>query len=452
MSGRSAEWLADRVKDDHGRLFTAASRDEFQVFLRSRLSPATGTAAADTLLRSAVGPSKKLLDLAAAEIRDREQFILLDEQQVALSLVIRAVHRAREANSKQIVIVTGGPGSGKSVIALAILGDLSRIGYSVLHATGSRAFTLTLRKVAGSRAPRVQNMFKYFNNFIDSRKNELDVLVCDEAHRIRETSANRYTRAELRTGRSQTEELIDVARVPVFLLDEHQGVRPGEIGTVHELESVAQRVGIEVVRVSLDGQFRAGGSALYDTWVTRLLGLEPGGPLPWNHDEDRYSVRVADSPSALEHVLEQQLAQGFGARMTAGFCWRPTQTVFHRSGASTRRKGSNTTGTGSSSGPTSCGALAHGSPGPRPARTPWLPGDRRRRSSTAWSATCTRSCSPEGWSVPSSIRPTRKRRRFWRASSSQELCGGIFVMFVPGRRVMDLGRGAFRCDGCVAVV
>jgi hypothetical protein len=321
MTTGGAQWLADRVKDNDGRLFTAASRDEFQAFLRSRLSPATGAGAADTLLRSAVGPSKKLLDLAAAEIREQEQFILLDEQQVAFSLVVRAVHRAREANSKQIVIVTGGPGSGKSVIALALLGDLSRIGYSVLHATGSRAFTLTLRKVAGSRAPRVQSMFKYFNNFIDARKNGLDVLVCDEAHRIRETSANRYTRAQLRTGRSQTEELIDAARVPVFLLDEHQVVRPGEIGTVHEIESVAQRLGIEVVRVDLDGQFRAGGSALYDTWVRRLLGLEPGGPLPWNHDDDRYSVRVADSPSALEQALGQRLAQGLGARMTAGFCW-----------------------------------------------------------------------------------------------------------------------------------
>ncbi len=321
MSAGGGEWLADRVEGDHGRLFTAASRGEFQAFLRSRLSPATGAAAADTLLRSAVGPSKKLLDLAAAEIRDQEQFILLDEQQVAFSLVVRAVHRAREANSKQVVIVTGGPGSGKSVIALAVMGDLSRVGYSVLHATGSRAFTLTLRKVVGSRAPRVQDMFKYFNNFISSRKNELDVLVCDEAHRIRETSANRYTRAELRTGRSQAEEFMDVARVPVFLLDEHQGVRPGEIGTVQALESVAQRIGIEVVRVDLDGQFRAGGSSLYDTWVKRLLGLEPGGPLRWNHDEDRYSVRVADSPSALEQALGQQLAQGFGARMTAGFCW-----------------------------------------------------------------------------------------------------------------------------------
>jgi hypothetical protein len=112
-----------------------------------------------------------------------------------------------------------------------------------------------------------------------------------------------------------------VARVPVFLLDEHQRVRPGEIGTVHELEAVAQRLGIEVVRVDLDGQFRAGGSALYDTWVRRLLGLEPGGPLPWNHGDDRYAVRIADSPSALEQALGQQLARGFGARMTAGFCW-----------------------------------------------------------------------------------------------------------------------------------
>lgn len=322
MTASDGDWLADRVVDDAGRLFTATSREAFQKFLASCFDGTSGARAADTLLRSPVSPSKKLMDLAADEVRDREQFVLLDQQQTAYSQVIRAVHRSREANTKQAVIVTGGPGSGKSVIALSLLGELSRLHYPVVHATGSRAFTLTLRKVAGARAPRVQALFKYFFNFDTARKNELDVLICDEAHRIRETSANQYTKAELRTGRPQVEELIDAARVPVFLLDEHQAVRPGEIGTVHAIEAAAARLGVDFVHVDLDGQFRAGGSAAYDTWVKRLLGLEEGGPVPWDEEDEPYRLALAESPSELERHLRTRIEAGQGARMTAGFCWQ----------------------------------------------------------------------------------------------------------------------------------
>ena len=110
-----------------------------------------------------------------------------------------------------------------------------------MHATGSRSFTQTLRKVAGKGSPRTQSLFKYFNQFIDADRNGLEVLILDEAHRIRETSANRYTKAQFRSGRRQIDELISAARVPVFLLDEHQVVRPGELGTVEEIEAHAER-------------------------------------------------------------------------------------------------------------------------------------------------------------------------------------------------------------------
>jgi uncharacterized protein len=101
-------------------------------------------------------------------------------------------------------------------------------------------------------------MFKYFNQFMAAERDGLDVLILDEAHRIRETSADRYTRAALRTGRPQLDELIAAARVPVFLLDEHQVVRPGELGTADEIEQYARQLGHNVHRIDLDGQFRAG--------------------------------------------------------------------------------------------------------------------------------------------------------------------------------------------------
>lgn len=304
-----------------GRMFTGQRRSEMIDFLRSRIADKSGADAADQLLSSAVRPSKQLMALAADEVQRREQFVLLDEQKVAYSLVMRAVQNASRQNTKQVIAVVGGPGSGKSVIALSLLGELARQGRTAVHATGSSAFTKTLRKVAGARAPRVQKLFTYYNNFINSEPNDLEVLICDEAHRIRETSTNRFTRAVNRTGRPQVEELIDAARVPVFLLDEDQIVKPTERGSVDEIRRAAERMGCTFEVVHLDGQFRCGGSQAYDYWVQRLLELKPGGPIRWEGD-DAFDVSVDDAPSIIEIRLQQMLDDGYSARMVAGYCWR----------------------------------------------------------------------------------------------------------------------------------
>ncbi|WP_241249364.1 DUF2075 domain-containing protein [Rhodococcus sp. X156] len=305
-----------------GRLFTGADRGDLLSFLRSRLAPGSaGHSVADTLVRSAVAPSKQLLKVAADEVRDREQFRLLGNQQLAVDLVLHAVEQARASNTKRVVVVSGGPGSGKSVVALSLLGELARQGRSVLHATGSRSFTQTLRKVAGHRAPRVKSMFKYFNQFMTAETNGLDVLVLDEAHRIRATSVDRYTKAALRTDRPQIDELIAAARVPVFLLDEHQVVRPGEMGSLNQILRHAESMGLETQHVHLGEQFRCGGSQEYLLWTQKLLGLsEAGAPEQW-HGDPQFQVRVADSPEELEQLLQQQREGGYSARMSAGYCW-----------------------------------------------------------------------------------------------------------------------------------
>lgn len=311
-----------RIPGDRlGSVYTGQRRGEFQDLLKSRFAPGvSGAGYADHLLSSRIAPSRQLLAVAAEEVQHREMFVLLDEQRDAYNFVLHAVERARRSNIKTAVIVSGGPGSGKSVIALSLLGELSRQGRSVIHATGSRSFTQTLRKVAGKRAPRVQKMFQYFNSFAASSPNDLDALILDEAHRIRETSASRWTRAEHRTGKPQVEELLAAARVPVFLLDEFQVVRPGEQGTVEDIEKHAANHGIGVVKIDLDAQFRCGGSEEYVLWVKRLLGLEPGGPIEWIGDP-HFDLEVVDSPFEMEAYLATKLEGGYSARIAAGYCW-----------------------------------------------------------------------------------------------------------------------------------
>ncbi|MGW4546131.1 DNA/RNA helicase domain-containing protein [Streptomyces violaceorubidus] len=308
-------------RDTNGLLFTGERRGAFIDHLRTLLSADhSGARAADELCGGVTAPSRQLMSVAAEEVRERNQFVLLDEQQVAYRMVLNAVQKAKNADRKEVVVVTGGPGTGKSVIALQLLGELYRRGVPALHATGSQSFTKTMRKVAGARKREVQDLFKYFNSFMSAEKNSLGALICDEAHRIRETSANRYTRAALRTGRAQIDELIDVAYVPVFFLDEHQVVRPGEMGTVADIKAAAAARDIPCHVVPLDSQFRCGGSDSYLRWVVRLLGLEPGGPVVWEPD-DRMQLLVADSPQEMEAFLESRRAEGYGARMSAGYCW-----------------------------------------------------------------------------------------------------------------------------------
>ncbi len=322
LDERATAELLDFPQTRYGRLFTGADRAGWLDFLKQQLDPAiAGTPYADLLLRSASAPSRQLLSVAADEVQEREQFVLLAEQRLAYEVVLHEVAKAQQSDSKSVVLVTGGPGSGKSVIALSLLGELARRGRTVVHATGSRSFTQTLRKVAGHRSTGTKSLFKYFNDFMRAERNGLDVLILDEAHRIRETSVSRWTAKDMRAEpRPQIDELMAAARVPVFLLDQHQVVRPGELGTAEDIEQHAESLGLPVHRIDLDVQFRCGGSALYVHWVQRLLGLEPGGPVAWAGDE-AFEVQVAAGPADLEDQLRAKLADGFGARMTAGYCW-----------------------------------------------------------------------------------------------------------------------------------
>ena len=319
-SENSVASLRLRPETPASRLFTGEQRGIWLEYLAERFAPEPGASAADVLLASAVAPSKQLMKLAAQEIKDREQFVLLDEQEVAYRLVLNAVRQAIREDHKSVVVVTGGPGSGKSVIALSLLGEFYRQGRTAEHATGSKAFTETLRRVAGNRDSRVKQLFGYFNQFAVDEPNSLDVLILDEAHRVRESSNNRFTKRTQRSTKPQIEELIDVARVPVFLLDEHQVVRPGEIGTVAAIRQAAQQRGLSIHEVELDAQFRSSGSRLYEEWVLRLLGLADGGPVEWTGD-DNYTLLVADTPEEMEVVLAQRRERGYDARMSAGFCW-----------------------------------------------------------------------------------------------------------------------------------
>ncbi|WP_329428940.1 DUF2075 domain-containing protein [Streptosporangium sp. NBC_01495] len=324
---KSVPGLFDLALDSNVRLFTKTERSAFVGYLRDRFENAEGHPAAERLVNGRVQPNQPLLEKAANVLKGRDKFILVDQQQKAFETVRHAVEGAFAANTKRVVTITGGPGSGKTAVAIELLHYMASAKHRTWYATGSRAFTETMRRFVTGSDKDLRNLFKYFNDFATAGPNEADILIADEAHRARLKSFDRFN-PKKRSDRPQIQDLINAARVPVFFLDEHQVVKPGEVGTLAAIKSYAQQLNVRHHHISLEGQWRCGGSVAYDLWVRRLLALgdEDGewdgdaGPQPWTGDEN-FEVIVAESPADMESTLAAKLSEGWTARMTAGFCW-----------------------------------------------------------------------------------------------------------------------------------
>ncbi len=264
-----------------------------------------------------------LFDLAARSLTHPDVFALADDQQAVLDHVRRCL--ADEHGPRAVVVVAGAAGTGKSALALTLLGEALRTGYRARHATGSQAFTTALRKTAGHGSRQNQRLFQYFGTAADTDPHSLDLLVCDDAHQLRATSNTRYTPASRRSDLTQAAQLLEAARVVVFLLDEDQAIRPGQLGNRDYLATAARTCGAVVHSAELTSQHRHR-SARYDSWVRRLLGLDdtPCLPTSWDANEEpvsRFELRVADSPGELEQLLRAKTALGASTRITAGLCW-----------------------------------------------------------------------------------------------------------------------------------
>jgi DUF2075 family protein len=298
-------------------VFTADDVPQFTTFLKHNVPLGDAGSITARVEQSKYRPSKKLLDHVAKVIKGKPEYILLDEQLVVFDQVLHEAETAVSGKKKTVIIVRGGPGTGKSVIAMNLLGDLSGRGLNAHYVTGSRAFTSTLRQILGNR---VAAQVRYFNGYMDAGVNVLDVLIADEAHRIRETSNNRFTPKTKQSKLSQIEELLKVSKTSVFFIDDNQIVRPGEIGSVQYIRDAAQAMQCNVHEFELEAQFRCGGSDAFIQWINNTLGIERTPNVIWD-ERDTFDFRIMPTPQALEDAIRQKASEYLTARLTAGFCW-----------------------------------------------------------------------------------------------------------------------------------
>lgn len=300
-------------------LFTADDVDRLKSYLIEKLHNGDGIDVLKKIENSRFRPSKKLMDHVGNVIKGKSQYILLDDQKIVYDKVFAEAKTAFHDKQKTAMIIKGGPGTGKSVVAINLMADLLLDGYNAHYATGSRAFTETLRDIIGKRG---STQFKYFNSYMDAQANEIDVLICDEAHRIRKTSNNRFTPAAKKSNLPQIDELIRASKVSVFLIDDNQVVRPDEIGSAQFISDSALKNKCKVIEFEeMETQFRCNGSDGFINWVNNTLGIKRTANAIWNQNEETFDFKIFDSLESLEEAIHRKVNVGNSARMTAGFCW-----------------------------------------------------------------------------------------------------------------------------------
>jgi hypothetical protein len=138
---------------------------------------------------------------------------------------------------------------------------------------------------------------------------------------LRRESASRFTPKGKRTGVPQVDELLRASKVSVFLIDDRQLVRPDEIGSAGYILERARDRGCQVFDHRLEAQFRCAGSDAFVSWIDNTLEIARTPHVLWEGDE-AFEFAIVGSPEELDRRIRTRLAEGFTARLTAGYCWR----------------------------------------------------------------------------------------------------------------------------------
>jgi hypothetical protein len=204
-------------------------------------------------MQSPIRPTKKLLDNVSKVIKNEVVFSLLNEQLVAKNLIWSKVSKATKNKDKSVIIVHGGPGTGKSVIAINILAEAAQRGEKVFYGCKSKPFTEGLKSLVRENGAQLfSNLYRFLPSIVS--EDELDLLLIDEAHRIEKNSNHQYTKPADRTEMPQVDQLIRCAKTAVFFIDDKQNVRYQEIGNSGIIKAAAKKFGCKVSEVTLQAQ------------------------------------------------------------------------------------------------------------------------------------------------------------------------------------------------------
>lgn len=262
-----------------------------------------------------IRPSKALQDALSGMLKGNREFVMIDDQKVVYETAFNMAKKSYEDGKKRVLIVEGGPGTGKSVVAINLLVNLTKENMLCQYVTKNSApREVYAAKLSGEmKKNRINNLFKGSGAFVDEVSNQFDALIVDEAHRL-----NRKSGMFQNLGENQIKEIINASKFSVFFIDESQRVTLKDNGSIEEINKYIKEFNAESEILELQSQFRCNGSDGYIAWLDNVLQIRETANDIFDLD---YDIRICDTPNEVRDLIFEKNKENNKARLLAGYCW-----------------------------------------------------------------------------------------------------------------------------------
>lgn len=115
-----------------------AERKRLREFIAMHLRKGDNGAALYAIENGAIRPSRSLADALLGLLKGKPEFVLVDDQKLVYEAAAKHAHKA-QSGGKRVLIVEGGPGTGKSVVAVNMLVGLIAAGMTAKYVTKNSA-------------------------------------------------------------------------------------------------------------------------------------------------------------------------------------------------------------------------------------------------------------------------------------------------------------------------
>jgi len=296
-------------------VFIKGQGAELRSMISANIKEGTGTGLLERIDAAVIRPSQQLADAVGSMLKGHEEFVLLDEQKTVLEKIVKATNDSL-TGQKRVIVINGGPGTGKSVISINALARLTGQRLNARYVTPNAApravFEAKLKKIFAKAD--IRSLFSGSGSFTETSAESFDTLIVDEAHRLKMKSGMFRN-----LGENQVKEIIKSAHTSVFFIDEAQKVTWADVGEISMIEEQAGLAGAMVERLELTSQFRCGGSDDYMAWLDETLGVHASTENYFS--KDKFDFQIFDSPVELHNIIKEKNKINNKSRVVAGYCW-----------------------------------------------------------------------------------------------------------------------------------